>query len=83
MTISVTPLATTFAATCRGVDLRNPVTEAEQAAIQSAFGQHGVLVLPDQDIGDELQMAFTRGFGELESSVRHGMDGSNPREELV
>ncbi len=83
MTISVTPLAATFAAELRGVDFRKPMADAEQSAAQAAFDEHGVLVLPGQDIEDDQQIAFTRGFGDLESNVRHGMDDIELREELI
>ena len=58
-------------------------TNVKGLPAQAAFDEHGVLVLPDQDIGDDQQIAFTRGFGELERNVRHGMDDIELREELI
>lgn len=49
----------------RGVDLRQPLSEAQFAAIQQAFVEHEVIVLRGQDITLEQQMAFGRRFGDL------------------
>lgn len=51
------------------VDLRKPVDAATQAALRRAIDRYGVLVLPQQHIDDEAQVAFSRGFGELETPL--------------
>ena len=53
-----------------------------QAAIQAAFDEYGVLALPDQDIDDDQQIAYSRGFGDLETSVRYNQPGGSTRPEL-
>ncbi|MBL4721668.1 MAG: TauD/TfdA family dioxygenase [Alphaproteobacteria bacterium] len=82
MTITVTPLAETFAAEIRGVDLRQPIFDADLADIQAAFDEYGILVLPDQEINDDQQIAYSRRFGTLETSIRYNRDGGSNRPEL-
>jgi alpha-ketoglutarate-dependent taurine dioxygenase len=53
MAITIASLIPSFAAEARGVDLRNPISASDQGALQAAFDEHGVLVLPDQDIDDD------------------------------
>lgn len=48
------------------LDVRAPVDAATRKALNAAIDQFGVLVLPEQDIDDDAQVAFSRGFGELE-----------------
>jgi alpha-ketoglutarate-dependent 2,4-dichlorophenoxyacetate dioxygenase len=82
MAITITKLDPSFAAEVRGVDLRSPISAVDQAAIQAAFDEHGVLVLPDQDIDDDQQIGYSKGFGELETSIRYNKDGGSIRPEL-
>ena len=48
------------------LDLRTPPDAATRKALRAAIDHHGVLVLPEQDIDDDTQVAFSKGFGELE-----------------
>lgn len=53
-----------FAAELRGVTLSDIVSDdAAYAAARAAFEEHSVLVLRDQDVTDEIQLAFSRRFG--------------------
>ncbi len=70
MSITVRPLHPVFAAEVTGVDLREALDPAAVQAIEGAINQHGVLVFPGQFITDQQQMAFSRNFGELETTVR-------------
>ena len=58
-----------FAGEASGIDLRNPLTNAEVAAIDAALDLYGVLVFRDQAIDDEQQTAFTRQLGALEQAT--------------
>jgi alpha-ketoglutarate-dependent 2,4-dichlorophenoxyacetate dioxygenase len=58
-----------FAAEVTGIDLRQPLSDADFGEIQDAFHRYGVLVLRDQDINDEQQVAFSSRFGNLETSL--------------
>jgi len=53
MAITITRLDPSFAAEARGVDLQNPISASDQAILQAAFYEHGVLLLPGQDIDDD------------------------------
>ena len=68
MPIDVKPLSPGFAATVTGIDLRQ--TPNSVADIEAAINRFGVLVFPGQFIGDAQQLAFSRRFGELETTVR-------------
>ena len=70
MPITAKPLHPIFVGQITGVDLREPIDASAVTAINDAINQHGVLVFPDQMITDEQQMAFSRNFGELETTVR-------------
>jgi alpha-ketoglutarate-dependent 2,4-dichlorophenoxyacetate dioxygenase len=68
MTLAVTQLHPLFVAKVTGVDLRNPIDQDTQRAIERAMDDHAVCVLPDQRIEDEHQIAFSRLYGPLELS---------------
>ncbi len=70
MPIAVTPLHPVFVAQVTGIDLREPLSKPDVTAINDAINQSGVLVFPGQFITDEQQMAFSRNFGDLETTVR-------------
>jgi alpha-ketoglutarate-dependent 2,4-dichlorophenoxyacetate dioxygenase len=58
------PLGPGFAAELRGVTLPDVASdEAAYAAVRAAFEEHSVLVFRDQEVTDELQLAFSRRFG--------------------
>jgi alpha-ketoglutarate-dependent 2,4-dichlorophenoxyacetate dioxygenase len=70
MPINVNPLHPLFAGQVTGVDLREKLDQPTVAAIGDAIDQCGILVFPRQFITDEQQMAFSRRFGELETTVK-------------
>jgi len=62
--MDIVPLGPAFGAELRGVTLSDVAADdAAYAAVRAAFEQHSVLVLRDQDVTDELQLAFSRRFG--------------------
>ena len=63
--LEVVRLGGNIGAEIRGLDLRKPLSQEEFAALHTAFVAHEVLVLREQDITLEEQMAFGRRFGEL------------------
>lgn len=63
--IEVDPLTPTIGAEIRGVDLREPLSDAEVARIEQALHDHLVIFFRDQDITPEQHVAFGRRFGEL------------------
>jgi len=65
--MEIVPLGPGFAAELRGVTIQDvAASEAAYAAARVAFEEHSVLVLRDQDVTDEAQLAFSRRFGPLE-----------------
>jgi alpha-ketoglutarate-dependent 2,4-dichlorophenoxyacetate dioxygenase len=62
--MDVVPLGPGFAAELRGVTLADVASDAAAyAATRAAFEEHSVLVFRDQQVTDELQLAFSRRFG--------------------
>ena len=69
MAIETRPLHPHVGAEMTGIDVRNPLTPAEVAAVDAGMDKHAVLVLPRQDITDEQQIEFTRNFGPLQNGA--------------
>jgi alpha-ketoglutarate-dependent 2,4-dichlorophenoxyacetate dioxygenase len=62
--MDVIPLGPGFAAELRGVTLADVASDdAAYVAARAAFEEHSVLVLRDQEMTDEIQLAFSRRFG--------------------
>lgn len=58
--LTVTPFSAALGAVISGVDLREPVSEADLSAIRDAFHAHGVIFFRDQQITPEQHLAFAR-----------------------
>ncbi|HJQ58607.1 MAG TPA: TauD/TfdA family dioxygenase [Vineibacter sp.] len=63
--VKVAPINGNIGAEIGGIDLRRGLTPAEFAVVHAALVKHEVIVLRDQDIALDQQMAFGRLFGEL------------------
>jgi alpha-ketoglutarate-dependent 2,4-dichlorophenoxyacetate dioxygenase len=81
MALSVRPLHDVFAAEVGGVDLTQPLSREDVAAIETAIAEHAVLVFRDQRVTDDQQLAFSRCFGELEETRGTGI--SKPGEQRL
>ena len=68
MTISVKSLHPLFAAELTGADLAAGIDAATRDAIQRAMDEHAVVVLPNQHLDDDKQIAFASLYGPLEVS---------------
>ncbi len=66
---SIRPTGQTLGATVTGVDLSQPLTDRDFAAIIAALGRHGVLRFPDQQLDPHTLRDFSQRFGGLQSSV--------------
>jgi alpha-ketoglutarate-dependent 2,4-dichlorophenoxyacetate dioxygenase len=66
--VDITPLTPGFAGDATGIDLTQPLTAARYAAIEAGMDRYAVLVFHGQRFDDDTQLAFSRGFGELEIS---------------
>lgn len=69
MTVTIHPVTESFAAEVGDIDLGQPVSAEDIAAIKRAFTRYAVLVFPDQTFSDESHLDFARHFGPLETSV--------------
>jgi len=69
MPITVQPITPSFAAEVGDVDLGQPISAADVAAIKAAFAKYAVLIFPEQTFSDESHLDFARHFGPLETSV--------------
>lgn len=75
---SIKPLHPLFVAEVTGVDLTVPLSPEDKQAIWQAFNEHQILVFRDQPLDDELQMRFSRNFGDLERMEAHAANDYKP-----
>lgn len=72
MTLSIKPIDPVsrpfFAGEVSGVDITQPLTPEQAAAIDAGMDQFGVLVFHGQKFDDEAQLRFSRYFGDLETA---------------
>ena len=66
---TLTPTGETLGATVTGIDLSQPLTDADFATIIAALGEHGVLRFPEQSLDAPALRAFSSRFGGLQASV--------------
>jgi alpha-ketoglutarate-dependent 2,4-dichlorophenoxyacetate dioxygenase len=69
MALGTRPLQSDFGVEILNVDVRR-LDEAVFREIVEAFEEHSVLLFRGQQIGDEEQIAFSRRFGPLETTIR-------------
>ena len=71
MGISIRKLTPFFGAEITGVDLTQTLDDATFAAVEDAFETYSILVFPGQDLDDDMQIAFSGRFGDLEKTQGH------------
>ncbi len=79
MGIEVRPVSAATGAEILGADIGAELDDGEFATIRAALDTHGVIVLRNQTLTPETQVAFTRRLGEPEfnfNAARFGIDGS-------
>jgi alpha-ketoglutarate-dependent sulfate ester dioxygenase len=64
-TLTIRPLQPTIGAEISGVDLRNPLSDAERDQIKAAILQYKVVFFRDQFLDQDQHAAFARRFGPL------------------
>ncbi|MGE0802800.1 MAG: TauD/TfdA dioxygenase family protein [Lautropia sp.] len=69
MTIQIHPSGAPLGHEIRGADLSGPLSDADFAAIESAYDTCGVIVIRDQTLTPDRQIAFSRRFGPLDRYV--------------
>ncbi|MEZ5658626.1 MAG: TauD/TfdA family dioxygenase [Burkholderiaceae bacterium] len=70
MSIRFEPLHRDFGAQMIGLDIREPLSDEQIAAIDTAMDTYGLLLIRDQPLTPDQQMAFTRRFGPLDLGFR-------------
>jgi alpha-ketoglutarate-dependent 2,4-dichlorophenoxyacetate dioxygenase len=63
---SFAPIHPEFGALVSGIDLSQPLDDATFSAVDAAINQYSILLFKNQDMNDDLQLAFTARFGQLE-----------------
>lgn len=76
--LAVEPAGGAVGARVTGLDLAAGVSAEAMAALLAALDRFGVLALPGQRIDDAAQVAFSEGFGPLETT-RAGADGAGSK----
>jgi alpha-ketoglutarate-dependent 2,4-dichlorophenoxyacetate dioxygenase len=66
VSVTIRQLHPVFAGEVSGVDMRQPLSAEDVAAIDAGMNEYAVLVFHDQNITDDQQLAFSRNFGALE-----------------
>jgi alpha-ketoglutarate-dependent 2,4-dichlorophenoxyacetate dioxygenase len=61
MTLQLRPLHKVFGAEASGIDLTQPLTDADRRAINAAMNEHAVLVFRGQPLSAQQQIAFADG----------------------
>ncbi len=70
MPIELSPVNLDFVAEVKGIDLRQPLSDADRQAIVSACDTYAVLVFPGQHLTKEELIAFGRAFGEVDTTLQ-------------
>ncbi len=68
--VTIAPIHPCFGARVEGVDLGEPLDAATFRQIFDAFQEYSVLVFHAQRLTDATQMAFSRRFGPLETTIK-------------
>jgi len=67
--LNVRALTPCFGGVIEGIDLSAAMPDATLDLILQAFAEHSLLIIPDQDLTPEKQIAFSKCFGALECHV--------------
>ena len=70
MSITVTPMRPDFFAEISGIDLAQPLGQADRDAIEAAIDRYAVVVFRGQKLNDDQQIDFARHFGPIHSSAQ-------------
>ena len=68
MPLAIRAIQPAFAGEVSGIDITQPLSPADVAAIEAGMDKYAVLVFRGQPLTDEQQMAFSLNFGALENA---------------
>ncbi|MBT3791921.1 MAG: TauD/TfdA family dioxygenase [Rhodospirillales bacterium] len=80
MTITVTPISPALGAEISGINIAAGIDDDDFAGILAAWHQFGLLVLRDQNITEDQQVAFGARFGELAPWSRFADKNDEPED---
>lgn len=83
MPLQITPSGQTLGARVDGIDLSQPLAEADFQRLLEALGRHGVLRYPKQTLTPRQLRDFSARFGELEVNVAGGFQEPGLPEVMV
>jgi alpha-ketoglutarate-dependent 2,4-dichlorophenoxyacetate dioxygenase len=69
MAIQINQIGPCFAGEVSGIDLTEPLSPEDAAAIHAGMDQYAVLVFHGQELTNEQQLAFTQALGPLEQAI--------------
>jgi alpha-ketoglutarate-dependent 2,4-dichlorophenoxyacetate dioxygenase len=67
--MQISPVTSDFVATVAGIDVRSRLSVPTIAALEEALSRYLVLVLPNQPLSSEEQVAFSEQFGPLQKTL--------------
>ena len=68
MSLSIRAISEHFVGEVTGVDITQPISAADVAALEAGMDKYAVLIFHSQNISDEQQLAFSRNFGVMENA---------------
>jgi alpha-ketoglutarate-dependent 2,4-dichlorophenoxyacetate dioxygenase len=68
MTVTIRQIHPVFVGEVSGIDAAKPLSKSDVAAIEAGMDRYAVLVLRDQVIDDDQQLAFSKNFGPIENA---------------
>ena len=77
MALELRKLHPLFGVEILGVDTGAPMDDATFAEIRAAFEDYSLLVFRDQTLADDTQVAFSRRFGPLETTIKANPAGGS------
>jgi alpha-ketoglutarate-dependent 2,4-dichlorophenoxyacetate dioxygenase len=69
MSVRMRQIGPCFAAEVDGLNLCEPLSPEDVAAVHAGMDRYAVLVFRDQPLDDEQQLAFTRSLGDIEHAI--------------
>lgn len=80
--LDITPVNSSFVAEVAGLDLSKPISEGMAQELRSALDQYAVLIIPDQLIDQDQQLAVTSIYGPPETSLGTYLADENKKRRL-
>ncbi|MBT5109941.1 MAG: TauD/TfdA family dioxygenase [Rhodospirillaceae bacterium] len=73
MTMTIRQVGPCFAGEVSGIDLTEPLSPQDAAAVHAGMDEYAVLIFRDQQLDDDQQMAFTVALGPIEHASSNSL----------